>query len=110
MNGDNADTNDIRKDASLRAQSFQPDLDEEALAAIEVHLDSHQPRKTITLEKALTRLAPAVRRFRAKGFTVSETAEELTRELSAFGITVSARTLARLLPPKSTGRAKRKST
>lgn len=91
-----------------RQQDSQPPASEDdILAAIEANLDSLPPRKKLTLAQALVRLAPAIKRLRQKGYSVNETAAELTRDLSCLGMTVSGRTLARLMPTKARVKAQR---
>lgn len=95
--------------AELPALSLQKNT----LDAIESRLNSLPPRQKMTLGIALQRLAPAIKKMREKGYSAAEVAAELTRELRGLGMTVSSRTLARLLPPKSAKKvplnAKRKS-
>ena len=84
------------------------ELDQDTLAAIELRLKSLPPRQTLTLAQALHRLAPAIKRLRANGYSMDEVAAQLTRELSGLGMTVSGRTLARLMPAKARAKAQRK--
>lgn len=100
--GDSAD--------GLLAARLRPDLEKDILDAAEVYLDSLPPRQRLTLSMALQRLAPAIKRLRAKGYSVDEVATELTRKLSILGMTVSGRTLARLMPVKTARKAPRKTT
>ena len=86
----------------------QIDSQDAALTAIELRLNSLPARQTLTLAHALQRLAPAIRRLRSNGYSADEVAAELTGELSTLGMTVSGRTLARLLPSKSRPKASRK--
>ena len=109
------DFNTVKNDSSsldeLQAARLRPGLEQDTLdtlAAIEVRLNSLPPRQTLTMAQALQRLAPAVKRLRADGYSVDEVAAELTRELSCFGMTVSGRTLARLMPAKARAKAQRK--
>ena len=108
MNEFNAPANGTSEAGYAHAASQKASLDDDVLAAIEVELDAILPRNVVTLENAITRLTPAIARLRAKGLTVTECADELTRRLSVFGLTVSGRTLSRLLPSKKTVKAKRK--
>ncbi len=72
--------------------------DDDKLAAIEARLNALPARQELTLAAALKRLAPAIRRLRGAGYSADDVAAELTRELSSLDMTVSARTLARLVP------------
>ena len=62
----------------------------------------------MTLASALKELAPAIRTMRSNGYTHDETAAELKKELGVLGLTVSGRTLARLLPTNPRARKPRK--
>lgn len=106
MNDFNTITNDSRSLDELLAVRLRPELEQDTLAAIEVRLNSLPPRQTLTLTQALHRLAPAVKRLRANGYSVDEVATELTREMGCLGMTVSGRTLARLMPSKARTKAK----
>lgn len=106
MNDFNTITNDSSSLDELLAVRLWPELEQDTLAAIEVRLNSLPPRQTLTLTQALHRLAPAVKRLRANGYSVDEVATELTREMSCLGMTVSGRTLARLMPSKARTKAK----
>ena len=81
--------------------SQPPASSDDILDAIEVHLDNLPPRQTMTLARALQRLAPAIKKLREKGYAVDEVAAALAPGLSSLGLTVSGRTLARLMPSKA---------
>lgn len=108
MNDFNTTTNDSGSLDEPRAARLRPGLEQDTLAAIELRLNSLPPRQTLTLAQALQRLTPAVKRLRANGYSMDEIAAELTRELSCLGMTVSGRTLARLMPSKARVRSQRK--
>ena len=101
MNDFNTDQNDGDSPDELQAARHWRGLEQDILGAIEVRLNSLPPRQTMTLAQALQRLAPAVKRLRANGYSMDEVAAELTRELSVLGMTVSGRTLARLMPSRA---------
>ena len=88
--------------------SQPPASSDDILDAIEVHLDSLPPRQTMTLARALQRLAPAIKRMRENGYAVDEVAAALAPGLNSLGLTISGRTLARLTPSKKTAKAQRK--
>lgn len=75
-------------------------IETDALAAIEARLNALPPRQKLTLESALKRLAPVIKKMRGNGFTNGEITAELARELTPLGLSVSARSLARFLPRK----------
>lgn len=82
----------------------RPSLESDTLAAIGLRLAALPPRQKMTLAMALQQLAPDIKIARSKGYTNDEIAAELTRELSALGLTVSGRSVARLVPRKKTAR------
>ncbi|MEO8807075.1 MAG: hypothetical protein ABI433_13430 [Burkholderiaceae bacterium] len=84
----------------MRESVHRPGLEADILAGIGLRLDDLPPRQRHTLEMALQRLAPNVKRARSKGYNDDEIAAELTPELAVLGLTVSGRSLARLLPRK----------
>lgn len=112
MNDLNTSANDsgsLNEPPVERQQDRQPPTSEDdILTAIETGLDSLPPRQTMTLTQALQRLAPAIKRMRAKGYSVDEAAAKLTHGLSGLGMTVSGRTLARLIPAKARAKAQSK--
>lgn len=100
--------NDTKTDGATPTGQRHSSHDQDALVAIETRLNGLPPRQTLTLGQAVQRLAPAIKRLRAKGYSIDEVAAELTRELSPLGMTVSGRTLARLLPSKAPTKARQK--
>ena len=86
--------------AALPSQVNKKAIELDALAAVEARLNALPPRQKLTLETALKRLAPAVKKMRANGYSTDEVTAELTKELAPLGIAVSARSLARFLPRK----------
>ena len=110
MNDFNTAQNNGGSPDDLQVTQLRPDLEKDILDATEAHLDGLPPRQTLTLVQALQRLAPAIKRSRAKGYSVDEVAAELTRKLNAIGMTVSGRTLTRLMPSKTAPKAPRKTT
>lgn len=75
-------------------------IEMDALAAVEARLNALPRRQKLTLEAALKRLAPVIKKMRGNGFTNDEVTGELARELAPLGLTVSARSIARFLPRK----------
>ena len=108
MNDFNTPKNGNDLGQELPARRLRPGPENEILGAIEVRLDSLPTRQTITVAHAIQRLAPSIKRLRLKGYSVDDVAQELTRELSALGLTVSGRTLARLLPHKAAAKVPHK--
>lgn len=90
--------------SGMRESVHRPALEADTLTGIGLRLDDLQPRQRLTLELALQRLAANVRRARNKGYTDDEIAARLTPELAVLGLTVSGRSLARLLPRKKAAR------
>ena len=88
----------------MRESVHRPGLEADILAGIGLRLNDLPPRQKHTLEMALQRLAPNVKRARSKGYNDDEIAAELTPELAVLGLTVSGRSLARLLPRKKSAR------
>lgn len=76
-------------------------LTEDMLAAIDADLGQLPPRHTITVETAIRRLAPRIRKMREDGYTTAEVVAELNKRLGVFDMKVSSRSLARHLPSKS---------
>ena len=62
------------------------------LAAIAARLNALPPRQSVTLADAIKTLAPSIKRLRDRGYSNHEVAGQLT----ASGLKVSGRTLARL--------------
>ncbi len=108
MNDFNITTNDSGSPNELQPARLRQELEQDILAAIEGYLDSLPPRQTLTLAQVLQHLAPAIKRTRAKGYSVDEVAGKITPKLSALGMTVSGRTLARLMPSNARVKAQRK--
>ena len=90
----------------MRGSRQRLGLEADTLAAIGLRLSGLPPRQKMTLAMALQQLAPDIKTARSKGYTNDEIATELTRELSALGLTVSGRSLARLMPRKKTARTR----
>ena len=80
-------------------------LTEDILSAIDARLEKLPRRQKLTVEAAIKRLSPRIRNLLAKGYTNAEVVTELNKELGAFDITVSVRTLTRYMPPKATKKA-----
>lgn len=86
--------------AELPNQVNKKAIELDALAAMGARLNALPPRQKLTLQTALKRLAPAVKKMRANGYSTDEVTAELTKELAPLGMAVSARSLARFLPRK----------
>ena len=84
----------------LPNQGSKKAVEKDALAAVEARLNALPRREKLTLESALKRLAPAIKKMRANGYSTDEVTAELARELAPLGLSVSARSLARVLPRK----------
>ena len=108
MNNFNTDQSDGGSPDEQQAARHRPELSKDILRAAEVRLDGLPTRQTMTLQEALQYLAPAIKRLRAKGYSIDEAAAEVTCDLSALGLSVSGRTLARLMPSKTRAKAQRK--
>ena len=76
-------------------------LTEDMLAAIDEDLGQLPRRHTLTVEKAIKRLAPRIRKMREDGYTTAEVVAELNKRLGVFDMKVSSRSLARHLPSMS---------
>ena len=69
------------------------DLDDDKLRAIAARLDALPPRQELTIAAAIGRLAPQIKKLQARGYTLAVIAAELT----ASGVQIAPRTLARYL-------------
>ena len=83
-------------------------LTEDTLKAIDAELGKLPPRHAITVETAIKTLAPRIKKMRADGYSAAEVAAELNQRLGVFNMRVSARSLARYLPPKIKPAAKQR--
>ena len=83
-------------------------LTEDTLKAIDAELGKLPPRHAITVEAAIKKLAPRIKKMRADGYSAAEVAAELNQRLGVFNMSISARSLARYLPPKTKPSAKQR--
>jgi len=74
----------------------------DTIEAVAARLAAMPPRCELTLESAVARLAPAIRKMQTAGYGL----DTIARELTATGLTISGRTLARHLAGASAKRVR----
>ena len=111
QHGDSSSPDELPAQGHHRPLSHQNVLmlTEDILAAIDADLEQLPPRQTLTVETAIKRLAPRIRKLREDGYTTAEVVAELNKRLGVFDMKVSSRSLTRHLPSKPKTAAKHRS-